>query len=265
MENDDRMSDAPVTLDIEKDIIGTAVKRVYVNFRVALPAAAMSFDRDLSQASAAFRVRFIDTALGVRDEPTAPSVPVLHYSAGGYGVWFDPDDGDPMLVVACDGPVSGYYETGDSVTPTTGQSHDFGCAVALMGGRFSSPSAPTPPPNNAGEAVVGAADGSATLTLRRAGKPSPDELGSATVAVAGPEASLLLGGPQAADPVACANEVQANLAALNTAIAATPTTGNAIADLAVNAIKAVVLTWSNALQPMGDLKSRVEGPVPLPP
>lgn len=254
------MSDT-VTLDIEKDIIGTAVKRIYVNFRVALPASAMSFDRDVSQASAAFRVRFIDTALGVRDEPTAPSVPVLHYAGDGYGFWVDLADGDPMLVVACDGPVSGYYETGDSVTPTTGQSHDFGCAVAIPGGRFSSPTAPTPPPNAKGTAVVGAADGSATVTLRRVGGPSPDELGSATVAVAGPEASLLLGGPDAADPVACALEVFANLQDLNTRVQAwvpVPNDGGA-------SLKTIFAAWFAALQPMGDLKSRVEGPVPLGP
>lgn len=233
------MSDT-IHLDIDKEIIAVAVRRIYATFRVALPAAAMSFDRDVSQASAEFRVRFIDTTLTAHDEQTAPSVPVLHYSGGGYGFWFDPSDGDPMLVVACDGPVSGYYETGDSVTPTTGQSHDFGCAVALPCGRFSSKSAPTPPPNAAGTATVGAADGSATVTLRRAGGPAPDELGSATVAVAGPEASLLLGGPNAADPVACADEVLANMQDLATRIAAwvpVPNDGGA-------SLKAIFSAWS---------------------
>jgi hypothetical protein len=137
--------------------------------------------------------------------------------------------------------------------------------VFFPGGRVSSPTQPTPPPNASGEFLVGAADGSAAVTLRRAGGPTPDELGTVVVAAAGPDASLLLGGPNAADPVACANEVQANLAALNAAIAAIATTGNPFADLAVNAIKAAVLGWANTLQPMGDLKSRVEGPVPLPP
>lgn len=258
------MSDK-VTLDIDKDVIGTAVKRIYAAFRVALPASALSFDRDVSQVSGQMRVRTVMTTLEAFDEPNAPALPVMLYAGGGYGVFLDLDDGDPMMVLACDGPVAGYYETGDSVTPTTNQSHQFGCAVAFPGGRISSPTSPTPPPNAKGTCTVGAVDGSATVTLLRAAGPTPDELGSAVVAVAGPSASLLLGGTQAADPVACATEVEANLLALNTAIAAIGPTGNPFADLAVTAIKAAVAAWAGALQPMGDLKARVEGPVPLPP
>ena len=110
-------------------------------------------------------------------------------------------------------------------------------------------------------AFVGAADGSAAVVLRRAGGPTPDELGTVVVAAAGPDASLLLGGPNAADPVACANEVLANLQSLANAVAAwvpVPNDGGA-------SLKAVFATWIATLQPMGDLKSRVEGPVPLPP
>lgn len=257
------MADVEIDLSEIPDI---AVKKVYQDFRVALPTEALAFNRDASITKAVPQVQFQLYNRKLYTDPTIPGVPVLYYSGGGYGCWFDLADGDPVLAMFCDGPVAGYYATGNPTVPgaATG-SHTLGCAVGYPGGRISSPTQPTPPPNAAGECLLGAADGSAAVLLRRAGGPSPDELGSVVVATAGPEASLLLGGPNAADPVACANEVQANLAALNTAIAAIATTGNPIADLAVNAIKAAVLAWASALQPMGDLKARVEGPVPLPP
>ena len=255
----------PIVIDLPA-IPRIAIDHIYQNFRVALPAEAMSFVRDTSRTQAAPQVQFQLTNRKLMIDPIIPGVPVIHYSGGGYGCWFDPTDGDPGVVLCCDGPVTGFYDTGNPTVPGAASgSHTLGSSVFFPGGRVSSPTQPTPPPNAAGEFLVGAADGSAAVTLRRAGGPTPDELGTVVVAAAGPDASLLLGGPTAADPVACANEVQANLAALNAAIAAIATTGNPFADLAVNAIKAAVLAWANTLQPMGDLKSRVEGPVPLPP
>lgn len=255
----------PIVVDLSL-IPQIAVDKVYQDFRVALPTEALAYVRDTSRVQAVPQVQFQLFNRKLVTDPTIPGVPVIHYAGGGYGHWFDLADGDPLVLLCCDGPVSTYYDSGTPTVPGGASgSHTLGSSVASPGGRISSPQQPTPPPNAAGEALIGAADGSAAVVLRRAGGPSPDELGTVVVAAAGPEASVLIGGTAAADPVACANEVLANLTALNTAIAAIPTTGNPIADLAVEAIGAAVLAWFNTLQPMGDLKSRVEGPVPLPP
>ena len=254
------MSDSEI-IDLP-DIPEIAVKKIYQNFRVALPAEVQSFVRDTSRTQAAPQVQFQLTNRKLMIDPVIPGVPVIHYSGGGYGCWFDPTDGDPGVVLCCDGPVTGFYDTGNPTVPGAASgSHTLGSSVFFPGGRVSSPTQSTPPPNAAGEFLVGAADGSAAVTLRRAGGPTPDELGTVVVASAGPDASLLLGGPNAADPVACANEVLANLQSLADAVAAwvpVPNDGGA-------SLKAIFATWFATLQPMGDLKSRVEGPVPLPP
>jgi len=250
----------PVVVDLPS-LPQIAVDRIYQDFRVALPAEALAYVRDTSRVQAVPQVRFMLFNRKLTIDPTIPGVPVVHYAGGGYGCWFDLVDGDPMVTLACDGPVTGYYDTGQPTVPGGASgSHTLGSSVAFPGGRISSPTSPTPPPNVAGECLVGAADGSASVLLRRAGGPSPAELGTVVVAASGPTASLLLGGAQAADPVACANEVLANLQALASAIAVwvpVPNDGGA-------SLKAVFATWVAGLQPMGDLKARVEGPVPLP-
>lgn len=184
-------------VDLWRDVRRGAVRDIYQTFRVALPGAVASFARDTARATLRLMVRFVGTDLKARDEPTPVDVPVVQYAGGGYGAWFDMRPDDPAVVVCCDGPIRGYYESGSPVTPVTGQSHDFGCSVAFPGGRISNTDAPTPPPNNAGEMHLGAADGTAAVILRGKGLPSPDELGSVVVASAGPTASLLLGGTAA--------------------------------------------------------------------
>jgi len=174
-----------------------AVRDIYQMFRVALPGAVASFARETTRATLRLMVRFVGTDLVARDEPSPVDVPVMHYAGGGYGAWFDMRADDPAVVVCCDGPVRGFYESGTPVTPNTGQSHDFGCAVAFPGGRVSATNSPTDPPNNPGEFHLGAADGSAAVILRGAGLPSADEVGSAVIATAGPVASLRLGGTAA--------------------------------------------------------------------
>lgn len=228
--------------------------------RVAKPGVVTSADREASRINAALKVRFIATDLSARDEPEVPDVPVIHYAGGGYGAWMDMRPDDPVVVACCDGPVRPFYETGSTVTPIVGQGHDFGCAVAHPGGRVSATEQPTPPPNAAGEFLVGAADGSAAVVYRGAGLPSDTEVGTVVVQAAGPSASLLLGSASAAFPPALADFVQANLAALNTAVQAIPPTGNPITDPLLTAIKGAVLGWSQALQDMADAKVRMDGP-----
>lgn len=252
------MSDA-LEFDVYDDARRGAVEDTKRELRVALPAAALSYDRNASRVTAQLQVRRVLTNRQPYEEPPVQDIPVLHYSGGGYGFWFDLRAGDPGLVIACDGPGRGYYETGQPVTPSIGQGHDYGCGVMHPGGRVSAVGNPTPPPNAPGTAWMGARDGSSGVAFRSKTIPSPAELGSMTLVTAGPLASLLLGGATAADPVACALEVTANLLSLNTTIQAIPATGGPW-DVVLVALKTAFGAWVGGLQPMADAKARVEGP-----
>ena len=187
----------PVVVDLPT-LPQIAVDRIYQDFRVALPAEALAYVRDTSRVQAVPQVRFMLFNRKLTIDPTIPGVPVVHYAGGGYGCWFDLADGDPMVTLACDGPVTGYYDTGQPTVPGGASgSHTLGSSVAFPGGRISSPTSPTPPPNVAGECLVGAADGSASVLLRRAGGPTPAELGTVVVAAANPVAGVLLGASDA--------------------------------------------------------------------
>jgi len=251
------MADSPI--DVSK-IPELARRMIYQDFRVALPACALNFDRDTARVTGSPRLQFQFTDRKLRVDPDIPGAPVIGYAGGGYCIAHDLRDGDPLVMLSCDGAPHGFYDTGNAAPPQGGLSHSLASMVAFPGGRVSDPNAPTAPANVAGECLVGAVDGSAAMRLRGAGLPAPDELGSMVLAVAGPEASLLAGGPDAADPVACANEVLANLQDLAVRIAAwvpVPNDGGA-------SLKPIFVAWLAGLQPMGDLKMRVEGPVPLP-
>jgi hypothetical protein len=211
---------AGIEVDLWRDVRLGAVRDVYQFFRVALAGAVFSFARETTRATLRLMVNAVGTDLKVRAEPNAVDIPVIMPGGGGYTFAFDMRQDDPAVVVCCDGPVRGYYETGGAVTPTIGQSHDFGCAVCLPGGRISATDTPTAPPNNAGEAVLGAVDGSAALILRGAGLPTPTETGTVIIAAAGPTASVLLGGIAATLGVARLADEVAPTADLATAFAA---------------------------------------------
>jgi hypothetical protein len=187
----------PIVVDLSL-IPQIAVDKVYQDFRVALPTEALAYVRDTSRVQAVPQVQFQLFNRKLVTDPTIPGVPVIHYAGGGYGHWFDLADGDPMVLLCCDGPVSTYYDSGTPTVPGGASgSHTLGSSVASPGGRISSPQQPTPPPNAAGEALIGAADGSAAVVLRRAGGPSPDELGTVVVAAANPLLGVLLGASDA--------------------------------------------------------------------
>lgn len=187
----------PIVVDLSL-IPQIAVDKVYQDFRVALPTEALSYVRDTSRVQAVPQVQFQLFNRKLVTDPTIPGVPVIHYAGGGYGHWFDLADGDPMVLLCCDGPVSTYYDSGTPTVPGGASgSHTLGSSVAFLGGRISSPQQPTPPPNAKGEALIGAADGSAAVVLRRAGGPSPDELGTVVVAAANPILGVLLGASDA--------------------------------------------------------------------
>lgn len=256
----DDQSAAPLKIDLYNDVMQGAVREVRKTFRVALPAVVKSPYRDTSRADVTFGVRWLATNREVFEEPPAPALPVLLPRGGGYGVHFDLRAGDLGVALACDGPVSGLYDTGDPVTPQFPQGHDYGCAVFYPCGRVSNETVPTQPPNPQGTMTVGAEDGTATLVLRGLGLPSAAELGSAVLAVSGPAASLLLGSDTAANPVACAQQVAANFQAINTTIQGLPAVPGDPG--VIPALKTAFAAYALALQNVADAKARVDGPTP---
>ena len=193
------MSGDPETIeiDLERDLIDGAVRKVVQFFRVALPAIVSTFARDPGRANAVLGAQFAATNLTPLAEAPVQDLPVHTPRGGGYGLYFDPREGDLGLAICCDMPVRPLYETGEVVAPQRPVGHDYASAVFLPGGRVSSSQSPTPPPNPTGTIALMADDGSAAVTLRGAGLTDPAELGSMTLATAGPTASLLLGGDAA--------------------------------------------------------------------
>lgn len=223
-------------------------EEVVSHVRVAKPGLITTADRDASRVNAALMVRFVGTDLQAREEPEVQDLPVVHYAGGGYGAWFDMRADDPAVVVCCDGPVRGFYETGQIVTPQIGQGHDYGSAVAFPGGRVSATDQPTAPPNAAGEMLVGAADGSAAVVLRGAGLASPAELGTVIVAGANPLAGVRLGGDDATLGVVRLGDAVAASANMATVLGAMATFINGLAPGTVNPA-----TLAAALVEMGNI------------
>lgn len=235
-------------VDLDADVIEEACRRTAQRFRVALPASALTYDRDTSRLSAQPMVRFVAYNLQPVDEPAAVSLPVMHYAGGGYGCWFDLRKDDPTVLLACDGPVLGYYNDGQAVTPRYGQAHTYGCAVAFPGGRVSSSTDPTPPPNATGECLLGAADGSACITFRGAGITTANELGTVVIATAGPTASLKLGGDAATlgvHRIGDASAPTANMQAFMSAVAAF-VNGAIPGTISPAVLASILITVSNA-------------------
>jgi hypothetical protein len=237
-------------------IIRQAKRQLLQELRVASAARVDTFKREVGRIVANLMTRLVTTGLQPSDEQAVQQVPVLFPGGGGYTFAFDMRQGDPALLVCADGPVHGFWENGEAVTPTTDAGHNYGCAMAIPGGRISAEATPTDPPNAEGEGFIGAVDGSACVIFRGAGLSSESELGTVVIAAAGPTASLLLGSSDAAEPAACATPVLANLADLNTRIAAwAPVANDGGASL-----KAVFLAWANGLEDMADAKARFDGP-----
>ena len=187
-------SNEPIVIDLERDVIAVAVGLAMQRIRVGLSALVRSVAREPGRVDVDLGARYLATNLTPQEESPAPDLPVITPRGDGYGLYFDVAPGDLGVALCCDRPVRGLYETGAVTTPQRVGGHDYGCAVFLPGGRVSSSTTPTPPPNAAGTLKLGADDGSAGIELRRAGGPSPEELGSVVVTAAGPSASVLLGG-----------------------------------------------------------------------
>lgn len=248
-----------IKIDLYEDVLMGAVRKVRQTFRVALPARVKSAYRSTSRADVTFGVRWLATNREVFEEPPAPALPVLLPRGGGYAINFDLRAGDLGVALACDGPVSGLYDTGDAVTPQFPQMHDYGCAVFYPCGRVSNEQVPTEPPNPAGTMTVGAEDGSATLILRGRSLPSIAETGSAVLATAGLASSILLGSTTASNPSACALQVAANFSAINTTIQGLPVVPGDPG--VIPALKTAFAAYALALQDVADAKVRLDGPV----
>ena len=257
------MPETDVVIDLERDIIGGAVRVIRQTFRVALVGIASGFARDVTRVAVEFGTRWLSMNREARDEPPISDLPVILPRGGGYGLHLDMVEGDLGVVLACDGPVRGLFENGEPVTPQFPQGHEYGCAVVIPGGRVSSSEVPTQPPNTPGTMLIGAEDGSATVTCARAGGPSPTELGTVTIAAAGPSASIRAGSDTSAIPVACAPQVDANfdlIGQIFQALPAVPGDPGIIAALKV----AFGVAYTAALQPTADAKLVVDGPLPGP-
>lgn len=189
----------PIQINLYEDVIMGSVKIIEQTFRVALPGLTTSWDHDTMRWSGDAGTRFIGMDRQPREEPGMQGIPLIMPRGGGYGVHFDLRPADPVLVLACDGPVRGYYETGQPVTPDIGVGHQYGTAVAFPGGKVSSsePGQASPPPNDPGTCWAGAEDGTATIQFSGKALPNPAELGSVVISTAGPSASLKLGSGQA--------------------------------------------------------------------
>ena len=249
------MPESDAVIDLERDVIGGAVRVIRQTFRVALVGIASGFARDVTRVAVEFGTRWLSMNREARDEPPISDLPVILPRGGGYGLHLDMVEGDLGVVLACDGPVRGLFENGEPVTPQFPQGHEYGCAVVIPGGRVSSSEVPTQPPNTPGTMLIGAEDGSATVTCARAGGPSPTELGTVTIAAA---SEIRAGSDTSAVPVACAPQVLANLADLNTRIQAwvpVPNDGGA-------SLKPIIAAWAAALQDMADAILKVDGPAP---
>lgn len=216
-----------MNVDLEFDIQDGAVRKVFQTLRVALVGTVKTFKRATSRANVDFMTRLQGMDGKPYDEPAAVDLPVMHQSGDGYGLWHDMAEGDPGLVVACDGPVRGYFESGQKVTPGAGaQAHSFGSAVIQPGGRVSNTETPTQPPNDPGTGLSGAGDRTACIVYRRAGHPLlPGELGTTVVNGAAPIAGVRLGADDATlgvarlgDPVAASTDAGTLLSAVATFI-----------------------------------------------
>ena len=252
-------------IDLERDVQAGAVRKIYQDFRVALVGAVKTFKRSTSRAVLDLMTRFEGTDGKPHDDPPAIDVPVIHQSGDGYGFWHDVTEKDLAVVLCCDGPVRGVFESGTAVTPGAGsQSHTYGCAVAFSGGRVSNSETPTDPPNDPGTGLCGGGDKTACVVYRRAGHPLlPGELGTVIINAAGPSASIKAGSDAAAIPVACAPQTDANfdlIGQIFQGLPAVPGDPGIIAALKV----AFGVAYTAALQPTGDAKLVVEGPLPGP-
>ena len=100
-------TDDTIEVDLYRDVVMLAVGIVRRTFRVALPARARSFARDSSQVAVDFMSRFLGMDRTARDEPPIDGISVITPRGGGYGLYYDVRAGDPMVLLACDGPCPG--------------------------------------------------------------------------------------------------------------------------------------------------------------
>lgn len=198
-----------IELDVDQDIIRQAYVRVFQALRVGSAGTLRNPVRATTRGGVTFACRWLGMDAQPHDEVPIDDLPIILPRGGGYGIHFDPDPGDPVVVLALDGPPSQFYASGQVVTPQFPQHNDYACSVLFPGGRISSPETPTQPPNAAGEMLVGAEDGTATLLLRRRAGPNALEQGTVVIKAAThvpPAAAILLGGDGAVLGVARLND-----------------------------------------------------------
>lgn len=200
-------------------VLRLALRSHAAQLHVALPGRVESFDPEKCRAS----VKPLLQGAHVQEDgtdlaaslPVLPNVPVLFPGAGGFRVTFPIQVGDTVLLVFSDRALDGWLERGGEVDPQDGRKHHLTDAVAIPGLR---PFVDAWTGLQADAMTLGAEGGAQVVITQDAVK---------------------LGGPTAAEAVALASKVAAELTALKSALngwTPVPSDGGAALKVALSAL-----------------------------
>lgn len=218
-----------------------------------MPGRVQSYDPDLQTADIVPLIRQQvpqpDGSYAMEDLPVVPSVPVCFPRSGDAMVTLPIAAGDTGLLIVC-GPAIGHWRVGDGDVTDPGDLRRFHLshAVFLPVGlvprskalRSTGAAGATAPPESAPTGIVLGFDGDGSRVLVRANGSVDIETGGAVRTRVDSNGIVNLGAATGAAFVALASRVDAELAALRTAIASAvpvPNDGGA-------ALKTAMLTWT---------------------
>lgn len=163
-----------------KEMLWGAVRKALHLCGVSLPGRVTEYDRKTRRASVQPQVD-----LRMRDGQVEKRTPVLQRPVwlprgGGFGLWFDLENGDPCVTLIADEMTADFYETGQSGVPVFGQQHSASDAIVLPGGV---PDPEQPEVNGPGQAVLGTVDLTSCLIFSRTHPEAPDQGGKLEVRV----------------------------------------------------------------------------------
>lgn len=147
---------------------------------VSLPGRVTAYDRDLRRASVRPHVQLRMEDGQIQERSPLDDRPVLLPRGGGFGLWFDLEQGDPVVTLLADESTAEFYSTGQAGAPVFGQQHQPSDAIVLPGG-VPDPEQQTV--NGPGQCVVGTADLTSCVIFSRATAPAPDQAGKLEVRV----------------------------------------------------------------------------------
>ncbi len=185
----------PSLTEVIEAAIATALDRVHV----AIPGVIVSYNAATQTAAVApsvsLPIRTLEGAPSYMALPTIPDVPVQWPSGGGYFVAFGLVPGDPVVLVFSDVPAGEYLATGNTSDPTDTRRHSMGYPVAIPGGMRPDPKALQSAP--VAGVVIGKDGADAQIVI---------------------DATDVRIGRGATEPLALGDKVDANIAAIVTAL-----------------------------------------------